>query len=236
MWMSVNAGLTNQAQENAVLNGIVMYTQMLTHDLRRPFQLAQTTMKLLLDDTNSFSSQEKQQIKNQMDSAVIKMDRLFSDLRNLRSQENLSFKQTDLSSFIGNICLAEEAHIKRKGILFEHKIDSNISLVCDEWAIERIFSNILENAIQFSKPKDQIHVKLIKKDHIITLSIFNSGSTISREDVKNIFEPFYTRNQTNGTGLGLAIARQLVLEHKGDIQCLAGDENGVEFKLEFPIT
>jgi CheY-like chemotaxis protein len=69
------------------------------------------------------------------------------------------------------------------------------------------------------------------------LSVSDDGSGIASDDLKKIFEPFYSKKVMgrSGTGLGLAVVWNVVQDHKGYID-LKSDENGTTFELYFPVT
>jgi signal transduction histidine kinase len=71
----------------------------------------------------------------------------------------------------------------------------------------------------------------------VVLAVSDDGSGISSDDLKRIFEPFYTKKVIgrSGTGLGLAVVWNVVQDHKGYID-VTTDENGTTFELYFPIT
>jgi PAS domain S-box-containing protein len=77
----------------------------------------------------------------------------------------------------------------------------------------------------------------VKTGEYVVLSISDSGSGISADDLERIFEPFYTKKimGRTGTGLGLAVVWNTVQDHKGYID-VKSDENGTIFELYFPIT
>ena len=71
----------------------------------------------------------------------------------------------------------------------------------------------------------------------VVLAVSDDGSGISSDDLKRIFEPFFTKKVMgrSGTGLGLAVVWNVVQDHKGYID-VTTDENGTTFELYFPIT
>ena len=77
----------------------------------------------------------------------------------------------------------------------------------------------------------------VKIGEYVVLSISDDGLGISSDDLKRIFEPFYTRKVMgkSGTGLGLAVVWNIMLDHKGYIDVLT-DEQGTSFELYFPMT
>ena len=78
---------------------------------------------------------------------------------------------------------------------------------------------------------------VVEGDYVV-LSISDNGKELSKEDLKRIFEPFYTRKKLgrNVTGLGLAVVWGIMEDHKGYINLTSGAENGTTIELFFPAT
>lgn len=66
------------------------------------------------------------------------------------------------------------------------------------------------------------------------IKIRNTGSYIPSENLKKVFESFYTENKANGTGLGLAISKKIVELHGGKIWCESDKKKGVVFVFLLP--
>jgi len=78
----------------------------------------------------------------------------------------------------------------------------------------------------------------IEEGHYVILTVSDSGSGIHSQDMKRIFEPFYTKKKMgkSGTGLGLAVVWGTVKDHKGYIDIDSAEGIGTTFKLYFPVT
>jgi len=78
----------------------------------------------------------------------------------------------------------------------------------------------------------------VKEGEYIVLKISDSGVGISPEDIKRIFEPFYTKKSMgrSGTGLGMAVVWGTVKDHNGFIKVESIEASGTKFKLYFPAT
>lgn len=104
----------------------------------------------------------------------------------------------------------------------------------DADALEKIFSNLIGNAIKYTPEKGKITLKGSKKNDIFTFKISNTGSYLSPEEQKNIFTRFYQTNPLHpGTGIGLSLTKELVELHKGSI--IVGSEPNKETYFEFQI-
>jgi len=105
----------------------------------------------------------------------------------------------------------------------------------DENQVEQVFINILLNALQAVEDKGIVTVQTVvdlqhKKIHI---EISDNGCGISPDDMKRIFEPFFS-TKANGTGLGLAVSYGIVENHHGDIHLFSEPGKGTRFIIEFP--
>lgn len=84
--------------------------------------------------------------------------------------------------------------------------------------LHQVFINILTNAVQAIKTEGIVKVCTKKKDDLVTITISDNGSGISKEHLRKIADPFFTtKDPGKGTGLGLSITYSIIKEHKGTI-------------------
>jgi len=114
--------------------------------------------------------------------------------------------------------------------------ENMVKTLLDENQIEQVFINLLLNAVHAVSENGRVTVKsaVDSKNHKIRVEIADNGCGIVADDIKKIFEPFYS-TKVNGTGLGLAVSYGIVQNHQGDIRVLSAPGQGTRFTLEFPI-
>jgi two-component system sensor histidine kinase KdpD len=118
------------------------------------------------------------------------------------------------------------------GALANHKVDIHLSqdlplIQIDAVLIERVFSNLLENAAKFSTPNSSITVNgHIESDELI-VEFHNDGPGFDPHTIESLFLPFSRGNpsQSQGFGLGLSICKIVMESHGGKIQALAVDHD-----------
>lgn len=115
--------------------------------------------------------------------------------------------------------------------------DYEIKLYADKSQIMRVFTNIIQNAIQ-AIPEDRkgniaLTVSKIKNNHI-RISISDNGEGITEEKGKSLFQPYFT-TKTSGTGLGLAMCKDIIEESGGKISFESEEEEGTIFHIDLPI-
>jgi len=109
--------------------------------------------------------------------------------------------------------------------------DNDIKIECDEKKLERVFLNILLNAVQaIGSDKGSIDVRIHDKDERVEIEFENSGPSIDEENLDKIFEPLFT-TKMQGTGLGLAGCKNIVNLHGGIISVT---NNPTIFRIELP--
>jgi signal transduction histidine kinase len=107
----------------------------------------------------------------------------------------------------------------------------------DVGKMRQVIMNILINAIQASKPGGSIEIKIeeiAKPKAFQRIVIIDKGIGIEEEDVKYVFDPFFTKKKT-GTGLGLCIVRNIMVKHNGNIELESVKGKGTKVFLDIPV-
>ena len=111
-------------------------------------------------------------------------------------------------------------------------VTGNPKLFISEKGFESAVSNIVKNAVEWSKEKVVINVYTMNDK--LFIEVEDDGEGIKEEDKEIIFEPFFTKS-SSGTGLGLAIAKRVVIENGGNIFVEDSHLGGAKFVLTFPL-
>jgi signal transduction histidine kinase len=122
----------------------------------------------------------------------------------------------------------------RAAVTFE--IDPNIGeLVTDAGLLRQIVVNLLSNALDAVDPKGRVAISAAAEGNDILITVSDTGHGISPDDLRRIFEPFYTtKGRGKGTGLGLAICRQLTAALGGTITVQSQPGKGSTFYVRLP--
>jgi len=210
----------------------------ITHELKSPI----AAIQLILD---TFKKRElPKETFNQLNShALEETDRLNTLVGNLLYANKLSygtsfhFEKMDLSELIqGSL-----SHFKKIHPTFEiiSSLEESTYAKVDADAINIMISNILENAVKYSKESNAIKCVVEKKKHKIEISILDQGVGIEDVEKTKIFDKFYRignedTRETKGTGLGLYLCQEISQAHKGDIVVKNNTPKGSIFKITIP--
>ncbi len=106
--------------------------------------------------------------------------------------------------------------------------------------LSQVITNLVSNALKYSPEASTVLVRLSKKDRKAQIEVQDDGPGIAKEELQNIFEPFYRaaharKSSQNGMGLGLAICKDIVERHSGSIWCESSPGKGSTFFVELPL-
>ncbi len=129
------------------------------------------------------------------------------------------------------------AHLRAEHPL-ELVLPPDLPLVrADAAQLERVFCNLIENAVKFSPPGVPVRISAGVGSGRVTVRVADHGRGIPSQHRPHVFEPFFRgRGAGAGSGLGLAICRGFVQANGGQIVLQSGDERGTSFAVSFPLT
>jgi len=111
--------------------------------------------------------------------------------------------------------------------------------MADRSQIERVFINILSNAIKFTPSNGKVTIKMNATDDHIRTDIIDTGIGIAKEDLSMVFDEFYRADNPinraqRGSGLGLSLVKKIMEAHKGEIWATSEPNKGTTFSFTLP--
>ena len=104
----------------------------------------------------------------------------------------------------------------------------------DPDALERVFRNLIDNALAAIEPTGRIDVNLQRLNGFVQARVADDGPGVPEQQRQRIFERFVRLDPSKpGHGLGLAIARRIAQQHEGDLTCDPAP-SGASFTLRVP--
>jgi two-component system NtrC family sensor kinase len=101
--------------------------------------------------------------------------------------------------------------IRERGVSVETSFAEMPDLLCSPGSLNQVFSNIIANAAQASRPGQQVRVSTTLEDGVCMVTLEDDGAGIKPENLSKVFDPFFTTKPVGeGTGLGLHIAHHIV--------------------------
>ena len=212
-----------------------------SHELKTPIALIQGYAEGLEEGLCNDEESRKYYSEVIADEAD-KMNQLVKELLELSSVESgKKFEKEvfNLSEMIESIADQSKILTDQKNVMLLKDITENIMVKADVSKMESVVSNYLNNAIHYVNDGGQIIVSLHKEKKNAVCKVFNSGSHIPEEDIKNIWDKFYKVDKARtraygGSGIGLSIVKAVMEGHNGSYG-VSNKDDGVEFWFEIKI-
>ena len=228
--------------EEATHAKLVFFTN-ISHEFKTPLSLILGPVESLLSDGHL--TDEQNELLTLVKKNSNRLLYLISEIIEFRSYENgkmkMNFSEGNLKEFISELNPLFSDWVKRKRVNFSFATDStSFDMIFDKEKLEKIYFNLISNALKFVNISGEVKVELKKRDfeegNYVELSVFNSGSYIPFEMLSSVFDRFYKVDQNNeGTGIGLSLTAALVDAHKGKIDVCSKENEGTTFSILLPI-
>ncbi len=212
-----------------------------SHELRTPLTSLRSGFEVFLRNRKATLPLAKTLVIESIDE-VNKLDRLSSALLNLayyqKPDDTFITKKVNLDEVINTAIKKTAAMATNKKIKVSYSKKS-VFIKGDGDRLRELFVILLDNAIKYSPPKNDIILKVVKKGGKVTVLVIDHGIGIEKKDIPHIFDRFYradharTKSDSNGFGLGLSIAKKIVEQHKGSITVESTLNKGSEFNITF---
>lgn len=233
-----NAQLAKEAEQRK--NDLIVY---LAHDLKTPLTSVIGYLTLLKDEQQISQELRQKYLSVSLDKAERLEDLInefFEITRFNLSQLTLEPSQINLTRMLQQIVYEFKPLFATKNLQCDLHIAPDIEIQCDVNKMERVFDNLIRNAVNYSFEDSTIEITAEQKKEGVYMCFSNKGNTISKEKLHRIFEQFYRLDtsratKTGGAGLGLAITKEIIELHNGTITVLSENEK-IEFEIYLPIS
>ncbi len=243
-----NAMLAKEAEQRK--NDLIVY---LAHDLKTPLTSVIGYLTLLLDEP-----QISPEIRGRYTGIALEKALRLEDLIN----EFFDITRFNLTSialeteFISLSRMLEQVIseflpvLAEKELTWQAEIQPSVELLCDPNKLERVFDNLIRNAVNYSYPGTEIRLSMSLRQAAedfgtpaepctVLITVENHGKTIPPDKLSHIFDQFFRldssrSSSTGGAGLGLAISKEIVELHGGTI-AVASENETILFTVTLPV-
>jgi len=226
--------LKDEIERNKRLAAIGRLAAGVAHEIRNPLSSLKgyaTFFKEIFDKgTQNFD------IADVMIKEVDRLNNVVSELVELARPVQVSQKPVLIKTLVEDSIKIVEHDAEIDNIAIKMDLDETIgSIYADKDRLKQALLNLYLNAIQSMENSGSLHIQLFrdKSDHNVIITISDTGSGIKKEDLPNIFEPYFT-TKLSGTGLGLAIVHNIVKAHKGKLKVKSEPGRGTVFTIILP--
>ena len=212
---------------------------MVGHDLRNPLQVIyllsarlRKRMELMRERLDEEDVKELEFIDDKLKTQTNYMDKIVSDLQDFSKTVNVKPEDTDLEQIavdvVASVQVPENVDVS---VSFDEKLRS---IQADGGLLRRVFTNLITNAVQAMPDGGFLIVDGSVVNGTAKVVVSDTGSGISEENLKKIFQPLFT-TKAKGTGLGLAVCKKIVEAHGGEISVSSKEGVGSSFTFLIPL-
>lgn len=223
---------------NNIFKQLEQFSSDIAHELRHPLQHLQQMTELALTQHNLSQNEQDMYVAymDEFQKLSTLVEQLFFLARKEQSQIKLNKEEINLPLFMHKIFEYYQAWALEKNIKLSCRGES--LLVADTILIQRAFSNILANALQYTADGGHIEVIISQSDQHIVIEFSDDGIGIAAEHLPKLFQRCYqadaARSKQSSLGLGLTIVQSIVELHEATITVQSTYGQGTTITLMFP--
>ena len=202
------------------------FVSAVSHELRTPLTSIKGYAAILLSKKLGEipdSIKERLEKINRHSDELVHMVNDLLDISRIESGRVMMKSETcNLKEIVESVLDLLSVQIKNKDIALLVDIPSNLKVIIDKSQIERVFVNLIGNAIKFTPEKGKITLSTKPTDNFIQVNVSDTGIGIPKEVQEKVFEEFYRvdnpiNEKLKGTGLGLSLVKNIIQAHGGSI-------------------
>jgi len=210
------------------------FTYSVSHDLRAPLRHIDGFSQLLANECGSQLSEEPRRYLTRVQSGVKQMGHLIDDLLGLArvGRQEIKLQVTGLGSVVEQVVHEMKSESGERAI--EWKIASLPFVECDPGLLKQVFTNLISNAVKYTRPRDRavIEVGSTNGNGPLTIFVRDNGVGFSMkyaDKLFGVFQRLHRAEDFEGTGVGLATVQRIIQKHGGRIWVEAELDKGATF-------
>ncbi len=216
----------------------------ISHDLRSPLTSVRGYLESVLVKDGQLTGEQRRELLGISLRNVASFQDLVGELFELARLETRQVRPkrepVQAAELVQDVVLKLRPQAERSGV--ELGVDGPWELPpveADIGMIERVLTNLIENALRFTPSGGRVTVRLAAAAAGIRVTVADTGAGIEPQDLPHVFERFYRADKSRGrsgggAGLGLAIARQIVELHGGTLAVESAPGQGAAFTFDLP--
>ncbi|HEX4137224.1 MAG TPA: ATP-binding protein [Bryobacteraceae bacterium] len=203
----------------------------IVHDLRNPLASIYGGAEMMMD--GHLSEAQLHRVATNIYRSSRAINDLLQELVDVSRGRSQAPELCRLSEVISAASDTQAGAAEQLGVRIEAAIDPAIELPLERARIERVFLNLISNALEAMPNGGCVQIRAERNGESVLVRVDDTGPGIPASVRKHLFQPFVSEGK-NGLGLGLALSRQAVLDHGGDLWAEETGSSGARFRLRLP--
>ncbi len=226
--------LEDQLMQAEKLSSIGLLAAGIAHEVNTPITGISSYAQMLLKDTPATDARKP--ILEKIEKQTFRAAEIVNGLLNFARLSGSEFTDLDLNQLIRESLSLLEHQLRQNHVEVAFSLDQSIPKVYgNAGKLQQVFVNLFLNARDAMPSGGILKIETAKNDTMVLVDIRDSGVGISAEDIRKIYDPFFTTKSVGkGTGLGLAVTYGIIQEHGGRILVDSAPALGTHFRLKLP--
>jgi len=247
LWISRDMTEQKQAEQQQLelalqrekLEFFQQFVNNMTHDLKTPLTVIETSLYLLQRATNDTHRQQRVDvIHKQLDLLQQMIDDMLM-IGRLDVIPQLELETMDYISILEETIAQLRPRVEQKGQQLDILLPADsIVIPTAPNELRRVIVNLIDNAIKYTPTEGHIEIRVYPEKTTIVTEVRDTGIGIQQVDIPHVFERFFRsdngRSTASGTGLGLAIVHRIVELHGGQIEVESEIGQGTTVRVRLP--
>ncbi len=226
--------LADQLLQAEKLSSLGLMAAGIAHEVNTPITGISSYTQMLLKETPA--SDARKGILEKIEKQTFRAAGIVNGLLNFARINGTEYQDLDVNRLLQESLSLLEHQLARSGIRIIRSLDASIPMVIGNGGkLQQVFVNLLLNARDAMPGGGELKIHTGMNESMVIVDIEDTGTGISDDDIKRIYDPFFTTKGTSkGTGLGLAISYGIIQEHGGRILVDSEPGKGTRFRLKLP--
>ena len=227
--------LENQLLQAEKLSSIGLLTAGIAHEVNTPLAGISSYTQMLMKETSA--EDPRRRILEKIESQSFRASSIMNNLLNFARVDDTKFEEVRINKLMTETLSMLDHQLNRSKIDVELDLDPALpGTLANGGKLQQVLMNLFLNAKDAMPSGGQLRLKTYRERSQLVVEIRDSGMGISEENIKKIYDPFFTTKEVGkGTGLGLSVCYGIIQEHSGRISVESKQGNGTTFRLHLPV-
>lgn len=203
----------------------------IAHEIRNPMGIIKTISQTLQEENDNEELLEGLEI---IVKEIDRANRVIDGILNFAKPIENEMKEVSLNELLKEVVMITDKYVKKQNVTIELFLENEIYIIADKEKLMQVFINLIFNATQAMEIGGKIIIATETRDNGVNISFKDTGIGIKKEDIKKLFNPFFTTKE-KGIGLGLSVSDRIIQDHSGYMLIDSIEGEGTQVDIYLPL-
>jgi signal transduction histidine kinase len=209
-----------------------------SHELRTPLTAARAMLEMIISDPNATVDSFRDTCVQVLDESEQQEQLIDALLALAQGQRGIDHREPiELAATVGEVVARQQPEAALRGVTLDASLEPAL-VVGDRRLVQRLVSNLIENAIRHNIPSGHVGVRVAPDAGRASLEVVNTGPVVPPDQVQRLLRPFQRltperQGYRDGLGLGLSIVGAIANAHNAELEVTAPASGGLDVEVRF---